>query len=307
MSDDLRTLATGLGFPEGPVWLDDDTIAFTEIARGQVTTVSVATGETAVLADTGGGPNGLALAADGAILVTNNGAFFTWFEADGVMIPGPTPDEHRGGSVQRIEVDTGAVTTLFETADGVGLVAPNDLVVDGIGGVYFTDHGVQHGNHVERPGLSYLPADGSEPRALAFGLDSANGVGTSPDGSVVYVAETHPGRVWAFDVIGEGRIANGGDPATAHQGRLLHDAADGVLFDSLAVHDSGWVVVATIGVGGLTCISPDGGEVVFVDLPDPITTNVAFRTLADGSEVAAVTLSSSGTIALLTALPEFGG
>jgi len=57
---DMEVLATGLRFPEGPVSLADGSIALVEIARGTVSRVTP-DGEVTVIADLGGGPNGLAL------------------------------------------------------------------------------------------------------------------------------------------------------------------------------------------------------------------------------------------------------
>ena len=44
--------------------------------------------------------------------------------------------------------------------------------------------------------------DGSEIREAAFPLDAPNGIGLSPDGDTVYVAETHTGRLWGWSVDG---------------------------------------------------------------------------------------------------------
>ena len=55
----LRILAEGLQFPEGPVAFEDGSVAVTEIRAGRVSRVS-ADGTVRTLATTGGGPNGLA-------------------------------------------------------------------------------------------------------------------------------------------------------------------------------------------------------------------------------------------------------
>src|SRR5436309_2561760 len=66
-----RVLANGLGFPEGPVYLGDGAIAFVQI-RGQCVS-RYADGETSVVANVGGGPNGATREADGTIWIANNG------------------------------------------------------------------------------------------------------------------------------------------------------------------------------------------------------------------------------------------
>jgi gluconolactonase len=86
---DMKVLATGLRFPEGPVALADGSIALVEIARGTVSRVTP-DGDVAVIADLGGGPNGLALGPDGALYVCNNGGF-EWHEEPGMLRPIGTP------------------------------------------------------------------------------------------------------------------------------------------------------------------------------------------------------------------------
>lgn len=272
---EVRELATGLKFPEGPVALPDGSVLLVEIARGTLSRVAP-DGTVDVVADCGGGPNGAALGPEGKVYIANNGGFFDWHDLDGLTVPAHGSTGHVGGSIQRVDLDTGEVETLYTQCDGVGLVAPNDLVFDGHGGIWFTDHGVRPDHHPDRPGVLYAAADGSSISPVVYGTDSTNGIGLSPDGDRLYVAETTSGRVWAWDVTAPGRV--GTDPASpaAHGGTLLYDAPEGDLFDSLAVDGEGWVCVATIVRGGITSIRPDGGEAHHLALDDPIVTNICF-------------------------------
>ena len=70
----LRTVATGLRFPEGPIALTDGSVLVVEIAGGTLTRVDP-DGETSVVAECGGGPNGAAIGPDGAVYVCNNICF----------------------------------------------------------------------------------------------------------------------------------------------------------------------------------------------------------------------------------------
>ncbi len=303
---DVRVVAEGLQFPEGPVAMPDGSVVLVEIARGTLTRVDPATGEATVVAECGGGPNGAAVGPDGKVYLCNNGGYFTWLTNDGVTIPGPSPDTYDHGCIQRVDLGTGEVETLYEACDGQPLVAPNDLVFDAHGGFWFTDHGVQHGAHPDRPGLLYAKADGSEVRAMAFGTEATNGVGLAPDGSRVYVAETHSGTVWEW-AVGDAPGTFGAplDPDSAKSGgRLLFTAPAGWLFDSLAVDGDGWVCVATIGVGGgVTAVSPDGTQADNVPSGDFLTTNICFGGAAHGDDdhrTAYLTASSSGRLLAVT-------
>src|SRR3546814_15472517 len=82
-----EVVATGLRFPEGPVPMPDGSVLLVEIARGTLTRVST-DGSLSVVAELGGGPNGLAIGPDGAAYVCNNGGF-QWVEAGPLLIPGP--------------------------------------------------------------------------------------------------------------------------------------------------------------------------------------------------------------------------
>ena len=284
---ELEEVATGLQFPEGPIAMDDGTVLLVEIARGTLSRVDPASGTIAVVAECGGGPNGAAVGPDGAIYVSNNGGCFTWLDLGGFTIPGPPPDTYPGhGSIQRVDLDTGAVTTLYTECDGHPLRAPNDIVFDAVGGFWFTDHGVRHERTSDRTGIYYALPDGSSIREVIFPLDAPNGVGLSPDGGRLFAAETHTGRVFGWSVP---------EPGTVGPQELLAGLPGMQLLDSLAVDGDGWVCVATLVNGGITSISPDGEIIEHLATGDPLTTNICFG----GDDLRTAYITSSGTGRLL--------
>jgi gluconolactonase len=291
---DLREIASGLRFPEGPIAMADGSVVLVEIARGTLTRVS-ADGGIDVVAECGGGPNGAAIGPDGKAYICNNGGCFDWHEVMGMTFPGsPPPAAWKGGSIQRVDLETGAVETLYtESEGGIPLRAPNDIVFDTAGGFWFTDHGVREARTSDRTGIHYAKADGSSCREVIFPVDAPNGIGLSPDGRTLYAAETHAGRVWSWDVPEPG-MASGANPLGPGGGTLLAGLAGYQLFDSLAVDGDGWVCVATLVNGGITSISPDGSHVEHVATPDPLTTNICFG--GDGFRTAYVTLSGTGKL-----------
>ena len=291
---DVEIMAEGLAFPEGPIALPDGSVIVVEIAAGRLSRVRP-DGTVEVVAETGGGPNGAAYGPDGRIYVCNNGGFDTVVRNGQIRIA-DTNDSYIGGSIQAVDPDTGAVETLYEAVDGVKLNAPNDLVFDRTGGFWFTDHGKTWERTMDRGGLYYAKADGSEVREVIFPLESPNGVGLSPDEDFVYVAETHVGRVrrWAVSAPGELAAAYG----KKTRGDLLAGLEGEQLLDSLAVDSAGHVCVATIRNGGITDIDPADGSVVHVPTGDALTTNICFG--GPDLRTAYITGSLTGTLRKLT-------
>jgi gluconolactonase len=290
--EEPTVVATGLEFPEGPVAMADGSVVLVEIKRGTLTRVQP-DGATEVVAECGGGPNGAAIGPDGAFWLCNNGAFFTWNELGDLTIPGETPAEWAAGSIQRVDAATGAVTDVVTECEGQPLRAPNDLVFDRDGGIWFTDHGVT-AEFPDRAGVLYRSAEGTV-HGVATGLQSTNGIGLSPEGDRLYVAETHTGRVWAWGVTGPGRVGRDPSSDTPHGGTLLFDAPEGHLFDSLGVDGDGFVCVATLGQGGVTVVAPDGSSAEHIPMDDPLITNICFG----GEDGRTAFLTSSGKGRLL--------
>lgn len=290
----FETVAEGLLFPEGPVAMADGSVLVVEIARGTLSRVHP-DGTVEVVADCGGGPNGAAIGPDGAVWITNNGDCFSYIDLGGLLVPGPVPDSYTSGSIQRVDLVTGEVETVYTECDGRPLRAPNDLVMDAHGGFWFTDHGLRLERTADRTGLHYGRCDGSGVTESVFPLDGPNGVGLSPAGDRVYVAETYTGRLWAWDVDAPGSASGAG--LMPPHGDLLHAAPGQDYFDSLAVDGDGNVCVATIQSGGISVVSPGGAGSgwAFVPVEDPITTNICFG----GEDLRTAWVTASGTGRLL--------
>jgi gluconolactonase len=135
----IHELASGLEFPEGPVWMPDGSIVLVEIKGGRVTRVAP-DGSKHTIATTGGGPNGAAIGPDGKLYVCNNGGF-EWHDVGGLTLPGEQPADYSGGRIERVDLATGAVEVVYTSCNGNALRGPNDLVFDTHGGFWFTDHG----------------------------------------------------------------------------------------------------------------------------------------------------------------------
>jgi gluconolactonase len=291
---ELRELASGLKFPEGPVAMSDGSVIVVEIGGGAVTRIG-ADGSKDEVARPGGGPNGAAIGPDGKLYVCNNGAAFDYLEMNGMTVPRQPPSHYDRGRIERIDIDSGEVDVIYEECDGRVLRAPNHLVYDTHGGFYFTDHGLRDHRTADRTGVFYAQPDGSAIAEVVPPLDSPNGVGLSPDGSRLYVAETYTACVWWWNVTGPGECAVP-EGLLPHGGELLTRLPGFQFLDSLAVDGEGNVCVATLGSGGVTVISPEDGSVVeFVEAGDIFLTNVCFG--GDDLRTGYLTLSASGKLA----------
>lgn len=251
-------LAEGLQFPEGPIAMPDGSVILVEIARGTLSRVW--NGRVEVICDLGGGPNGAALGPDGAVWVTNNGG-------GGVGVESARPQIQ--GGVDRVDLSTGRGERVFDAVDGNLLSAPNDLVFDRQGGCWFTDLGGRSGRVKHLSGLYYIAPGAASVTEVSFGGTGYNGVGLSPDETVVYAAETYTGRLIAFDLAAPGQVVKGG-----RGGRVVGAAPGRAFFDSLAVQADGQVCIASIG-DGITTMAPDG-RLTQTPVPDRMVTNICF-------------------------------
>jgi gluconolactonase len=293
MSDtpSLSIVAEDLGFPEAPIAMADGSVILVEIKRQTLSRCW--SGKTEVIATLGGGPNGAAIGPDGAVYVCNNGGS-VWIERGGITYPIGIAPDYSGGRIERIDLATGKVDRLYDRCGDHPLRAPNDLVFDRAGGLWFTDFGHDLGRQRDKSGVYYCAPDGSSITEVFFGSLGYNGIGLSPDDKVVYTAETLTGRLVAFDVTGPGQIARprGG----RFPGRIVATMPGNPAeyFDSLAVTAAGNVCVATLIAPGITTITPDGHHTK-LDTPDIFTTNICFGgpDLSD----AWITLSGTGKLA----------
>ncbi len=147
-----QIVGRGVPFAEGPVWCPDGTVVATSVAAGALFRVWPETGTVERIAETSGGANGGALAADGAILVTQNGGIdFSALPGVFATLPKCVPAVP---GLQHAAPD-GTVTYLSDN----GYLGPNDLAVASDGAIYFTDPG------------HYPPAEDGQGRVVVYARD----------------------------------------------------------------------------------------------------------------------------------------
>jgi gluconolactonase len=269
----MECIADGLEFPEGPVVMADGSIIVVEIHGARVTRCWNGRKET--ICETGGGPNGAAIGPDGALYICNNG---------GLGRTGPGTE----GRIERVDLANGRLERVYDACDGTMLEAPNDLVFDSSGRLWFTDLGTLYFGEGGITGKAFggiyscLP-NGSSITAIKRGTLSYNGIGISPDEKHIYVADTFQARLYRYDVRLE-----------AQEPVYVATGMGNVAFDSLAVTAAGNICVATIFQGGITTFTPTGGT-TFLTIPEDVSvTNIAFG--GEDMRDAYITLSNTGKL-----------
>lgn len=182
----VEKIAIGMQFAEGPSWSRDGFLIFSDTVSNKIHKFVPGTGvsEFATLA---GGPNGNTYDAQGR--------FYTC--------------EFRARRVTRTN-KKGAVEVLASKFEGKRLNAPNDIVVRRDGQVYFTDPAFgnqQDERELDFYGVFHVTPKG-EMEAVARWKTRPNGIALSPNGKVLYVADSDARVVRAFDLDKAGAASN---------------------------------------------------------------------------------------------------
>jgi len=259
-------LAEGFTFTEGPVWTPDGELYFSDPNENRIYRYhdrGAEPGQLSVFLEPSGydgddidryfqpGSNGLALGADGRLLV----------------------NQHGNRRVVRLEAD-GRVTPLASQFEGHRLNSPNDLVVKRDGTIYFTDppFGLplvfrDPSKELAFSGIFRIH-DGST-ELLAKELDGPNGLAFSPDEKFLYVSNWDPERkvVMRYPVRADGSLG---------RGTVFFDmtgAPEEEALDGLKVDERGNLYVS--GPGGLWVVSSEGRHLGTIRLPR-LPANFAF-------------------------------
>jgi gluconolactonase len=280
---DIRVVADGLAFPEGPVACADGSVVFAEV-RGGVVKRCHPDGRISTVSETGGGPNGVAVGPDGALYICNNG--------------GRAPELLRPSAIQRVDPSNGVCEDLYTGCDGQQFESLNDLVFDHAGGFWFTDF--------RGDAIYYAEPDGSRVERVLDRVPAPNGIGLSPDGTVLYWAQTHTRQIMRRRIVGPGRVEISpgyGIEALIHQGQadpycLVAGLPGGQELDSLAVEAGGAVCVGTLVESGITVVAPSGEVVEKFLLPSQLSDGAVTNICFGGEDMctAYVTLSLTGRV-----------
>jgi gluconolactonase len=288
---DIDVVASNLGFIEGPV-VRDGAIYLCDIKGGVIWRISE--NDKVVVADVGGGPNGLAFGPDGLLYVANNGGAMRWEKVGETTLSHGFETQGYDSRIERVDLSTSKVERIIDQINGRKFEAIDDLVFDPRGGFWFTDLGRDGHHHRTYGGVYWSDGTQNHCRELAYPLPmGANGIGLAPDSTKLYATEYGAGRLWVWDTNAPGELERSGD--APHGGRLLWQAPDAHLLDSLAVAPNGNIFIANQPGGVFSVISPQGVHLADLHMPEHFPTNLCFD--PDLPNVAFVTLSSTGSLA----------
>ncbi len=190
---ELKRIATGFMFTEGPLWHPSETFLLFSDMPGNI--IRRLDGDRVTpFRDPSNMTNGLTYDRQGRLLAC----------------------EHATSRVTRTEPD-GSLSVLATHYDGKELNSPNDIVVDLSGAIYFTDpifgrveyYGVPRDPELSFRGVYRIdPGDGSL-QLLVDDFDQPNGLCFSLDEKRLFVNDTMRQHIRVFDVKQDGSLANG--------------------------------------------------------------------------------------------------
>lgn len=179
---EVRQLADGFGFVEGPVWNSRGFYLFSDIPKNTLWKIT-STGKTEVIRQPTGNSNGSA------------------YDFVGRLISCERTRVARKASDHEFH-------TLAESYKGKKLNSPNDLALFRDGSIFFSDP--TYGSlqkELDFRGLYRIHPDGKL-QLLDKEWQQPNGLCFSPDWKRLYVGDSQAGQIFAFDVNASGEISN---------------------------------------------------------------------------------------------------
>ena len=219
----VEKVAHGFRFTAGPVWSHDGYLLFSDVPGGKIMKYT---------------PEGGAEVFREA----SHGAAGNAFDAQGRLY---TCETH-ARRVTRTD-KKGRIEVLADKWDGKRFNAPCDLVVGKSGNVYFTDPAF--GNQQDARDLDFYGVYRIAPKGqlslIAKPAGRPNGIALSPNGRILYVANSDERNIRAYDVDHEGEVSNE---------RVLVSKIDGIPLGIRAGEDGKLYVAAK----GIAVYAPEG-------------------------------------------------
>lgn len=244
---EVEKVAGGFKFTEGPAWdAKRGLLYFTDIPTKTIHVLARDNKVTALTTDSGTA-NGLMVTPDGRLL-------------------GCQMD----GQIAEFDPETGNSKMYVGLYNGKRFNAPNDLVIDAVGGIYFTDPHYRAPEPWPQGVLAVYYADktGNVTR-ITGALKAPNGIGLSPDRKRLYVCPSEQSEMLVYDVDGPGRLSGERRFCTLRQ----PDGEQNTGADGIAVDEEGNVYITS--KLGVQIFSQAGQPIGMIELPEQ-PSNVTF-------------------------------
>jgi gluconolactonase len=246
---EVERIATGFTFTEGPIWMADGSLHFSDMPGDKRRRWHPDEGVT-VLRDPSNKCNGMTLDNDGNLIVC----------------------EHVTSSVVR-ESSSGTRETLATHWQGKELNSPNDVIVASDGSILFTDptygrmpgFGLEREQDLDIQGVYRLPAGGGEIELLVDDFVQPNGLCFSPDESLLYINDTTRAHIRVFDVGPNHALSNS---RVFAENIGTGDLATGELVDGMKIDEQGNVYVT--GPKGVWVFGTDGEHLGTIEVPENV-------------------------------------
>jgi len=241
----IAKVCTGFAFTEGPAADAEGNVYFTDIPNERIHKIE-SDGKVTTIREKSGHANGLMINAQGNIIAC---------EMDGQIVA-YSPD----GATRKV---------LVATYNGKRFNAPNDLVLDRAGGIYFTDPAFRAPMPLPqgKTAVYYAAADGTVTR-LIDDLPNPNGVILSPDEKTLYVVPSGQKQMMAYPVEGPGKLGQGKVFCELEQAKPDGNRGG----DGLTVDEKGNLYITS--ELGLQVFDPSGkklGIIAFPEQPSNVT------------------------------------
>lgn len=234
---EMQKLVGDCKFTEGPAYSPQEFLLFSDIPNSRI----VRWNPDGVVQDflkPSGEANGLMFDANGDLYICQGGA----------------------RRVVKIGKQDGKTEVLADKYDGKPLNSPNDLALDGHGGLYFTDprYGADLKLDQTCMGVYYISPQGQITRVIDS-LERPNGILVSQDGRKLYVAEPNKGQLYLYDITAPGQVSSG---------KLIFEGdkeLDGGGPDGMALDEFGNVYTT---YAGIVVLKADGTLIGRIPVPE---------------------------------------
>lgn len=243
---DLKTIGDDFQFTEGPAADGKGNLYFTDIPANRIYQLNAA-GKLSTFVEPSNHKNGLMVTTAGQLLAC---------EMDGALVVLDLPSAER--------------KVLTDKYEGKRYNAPNDLVIDKQGGIYFTDPRFRAPEPWPqgKEAVYYRSPTGKVTR-LIEDLKAPNGVILSPDEKTLYVIPSMSKEMMAYQVGADGMLSEGRVFCTLKQ----PEGRDNTGGDGLTIDTEGNLYITS--ALGIQVYSPEGKHLGTIEFPQQ-PANVAF-------------------------------